>query len=705
MPFRQSLLKLTLAITLLAGNVCYGQQSTADSLKKILGFTNDTNRVSMLLKLCEAYMRFSPRKAIDPANEARILSIQLSNDTLEAKSLWVLGRANYTAGSFGEAIVDLKQAENLFEQVSMPGFAASVMLNMADCYRDKGNYNEALDQSLKAYKAFERVGDKKGMSGALIVSGNVYRGMKNYNKAINDYEKALSLSHETGDVKNEASCLNNLSNVYSDKGDNEKAVSYLEKAKTLYENAGDKFNLAKVLNNTGAVYFEIGKYDEATELFLQSLDIRKEIGDKRGMASSLGNLGMVSLAQQKPDKAIDYLNRALDLAKKTGAVELQMEILKYLSDSYNMLGDNAKSLDFYKSYSSLKDSVFNNNLSESIAEMQARYDVEKAESETRAQEKEKKLITFSAVGGGILLFIIIIIIWNRAMARKKTNIRLNQQKIEIEQKNAELHSANKVIELKNKDITDSIVYARRIQEAILPEVEFQSTFGEKGFVLYRPKDIVSGDFYFYRLVSINGKKRAIIAAVDCTGHGVPGAFMSIVTNDMIVSVIDGNEAASPAELLDGLNRAMSDKMRHTIDDIKVRDGVDIALATLDLDTLELQYAGAFNPMYMFRGKQFTEYKPDKISIGGYMEEAAKKYVNHNVQLQTGDTIYLFSDGYADQFGGPQGKKFKLSQLKALLLNLQDQEMNDQLRILEQTIETWKGSHEQVDDMLVIGVRV
>lgn len=275
----------------------------------------------------------------------------------------------------------------------------------------------------------------------------------------------------------------------------------------------------------------------------------------------------------------------------------------------------------------------------------------------------------------------------------------------VEQRTLELALKNEELAQKNKEITDSIRYAKRLQDTmLLPSRELRKVLPES-FIFYRPKDIVSGDFYFYRLVSVNGKKRAIIAAVDCTGHGVPGAFMSIVTNDMIVSVIDGNAAASPAELLDGLNRAMSDKMRHTIDDIKVRDGVDIALATIDLDTLELQYAGAFNPMYMFRGKQFTEYKPDKISIGGYMEEAAKKYVNHSVQLQTGDTIYLFSDGYADQFGGPQGKKFKLSQLKALLLNLQDQEMNDQLRILEQTIETWKGSHEQVDDMLVIGVRV
>lgn len=292
--------------------------------------------------------------------------------------------------------------------------------------------------------------------------------------------------------------------------------------------------------------------------------------------------------------------------------------------------------------------------------------------------------------------------------KMRTRSLKKQKKIleeKVEQRTLELALKNEELAQKNTEITDSIRYAKRLQDTmLLPSRELRKAVQES-FILYKPKDIVSGDFYFYRQLNVNGKRKAVIAAVDCTGHGVPGAFMSIVTNDMIVSVIDANPNATPAEMLDGLNRVMSDKMRHTIDDIKVRDGVDIALVVLDLDTLELQYSGAFNPMYLFRGKQFTEYRPDKISIGGYKEEAAKRYNNATIQLQAGDTFYLFSDGYADQFGGPQGKKFKLSQMKALLLNLQDQDMIDQHRILEQTIETWKGTHEQVDDMLVIGVRV
>ena len=292
--------------------------------------------------------------------------------------------------------------------------------------------------------------------------------------------------------------------------------------------------------------------------------------------------------------------------------------------------------------------------------------------------------------------------------KMRTRNLKKQKKIleeKVEQRTLELALKNEELAQKNKEITDSIRYAKRLQDTmLLPSREMRKVLPES-FIFYQPKDIVSGDFYFSRVISSNGKRKVFIAAVDCTGHGVPGAFMSIVTNDMIVQILDGHENETPAQLLDRLNIAMSDKMRHTIDDVKVRDGVDIALATIDLDSLELQYAGAFNPMYMFRGKLFSEYKPDKISIGGFAENGNKKYQNHVVNLQSGDTIYLFSDGYADQFGGPQGKKFKLSQMKALLLNMQDREMHEQHRVMEQTIETWKGSYEQVDDMLVIGVRV
>lgn len=303
------------------------------------------------------------------------------------------------------------------------------------------------------------------------------------------------------------------------------------------------------------------------------------------------------------------------------------------------------------------------------------------------------------------LFVIFCIFGFDKMRTRKLKNQKRVLEVKVEERTLELALKNEELGQKNNEIMDSIRYAKRLQDTMmLPSKDMRKTLPES-FLFYKPKDIVSGDFYFSRTFKMGNKRKVLIAAVDCTGHGVPGAFMSIMTNDMILHLLDGHENENPAQLLDRLNEVMSEKMRHTIDDVKVRDGVDISLATIDPDTLELNYAGAYNPLYLFRGKQFTEFKADKISIGIFAEDKTKKYTNHVIQLQTGDTLYLFSDGYADQFGGPQGKKFKLAQMKALLLNMQDQEMYQQHHLLEQTIETWKGSFEQVDDMLIIGVRV
>jgi len=307
---------------------------------------------------------------------------------------------------------------------------------------------------------------------------------------------------------------------------------------------------------------------------------------------------------------------------------------------------------------------------------------------------------------GLMTIFVIFCIYGFDQMRTR---QLKKQKrileLKVDERTQELALKNEELAEKNKEITDSIRYAKRLQDAmLLPGSEMRKVISDS-FILYKPKDIVSGDFYFFRSVEVNGKRRYWVAAVDCTGHGVPGAFMSIVTNDMLARAIEGNELESPGAVLDKLNILMSDKMRHTIDDVRVRDGVDIALISYDPELMEVHYSGAFNPMYHFRGKMFQEFKADKISIGGFAEEKGKKYGNQSLKLQAGDTLYLFSDGYADQFGGPQGKKFKLTQMKAMLLSIQDQDMRDQERILDTTIESWRGSLEQVDDMLIVGLRV
>jgi sigma-B regulation protein RsbU (phosphoserine phosphatase) len=269
----------------------------------------------------------------------------------------------------------------------------------------------------------------------------------------------------------------------------------------------------------------------------------------------------------------------------------------------------------------------------------------------------------------------------------------------------QLEEKNEIIEEKNKDISDSINYAQRIQQAVMPPLEKLDLILKDYFVLYKPKDVVSGDFYWHAngsSLSLDGKTNNIVvlAAVDCTGHGVPGALMSIIGTTILNQTVMNAAVNTPAEALSFLNKEVTKSLN------SIKDGMDMALVTIDQEKMELQYAGANNPIYIVRNKQFMEIKADKKAIGADTEDAAVKvFTNNVIPLQTGDCIYLFTDGYADQFGGPLGKKFKYKKFQELLVEIQDNTTEEQKHILNYHHEQWKGNLEQVDDILVIGVRV
>jgi serine phosphatase RsbU (regulator of sigma subunit) len=269
-----------------------------------------------------------------------------------------------------------------------------------------------------------------------------------------------------------------------------------------------------------------------------------------------------------------------------------------------------------------------------------------------------------------------------------------RQKEEIETKNQEL-------EVLYKHVTDSIKYAKRIQEAILPPDSLVKRVLPNSFVLYKPKDIVSGDFYW--IDEKDGK--TMFAAVDCTGHGVPGAFMSIVGYNILKHSVNNNNFTTPSLILDALNQGVSETLHHGHEESQAKDGMDLSFCTIDYKNMELQFAGAFNPLYLIRDGELIQTKADKFPIGLFLGEEKKKFTNHKIKLQKGDTVYIFSDGYADQFGGPNGKKFMANHFRDLLLDVHKFPIEKQKDILNKTIEEWRGPLDQVDDILVIGVKI
>lgn len=267
--------------------------------------------------------------------------------------------------------------------------------------------------------------------------------------------------------------------------------------------------------------------------------------------------------------------------------------------------------------------------------------------------------------------------------------------------NKSLQKAYLEIEEQKKHIEDSIHYARRIQNAILPPDDFVSALLPDSFVLYKPKDIVSGDFYW--MAHKDGK--AIVAAVDCTGHGVPGAFMSIVGNNQLNFAINVKNVIRPDEILNALNEGVTKSLRQTRLSSSVKDGMDISLITIDFKKLKLNYAGGYNPLFMIRNNELNVIKADKFPIGGYMGEKLKNFTNHEIDLQKGDVLYLFSDGYADQFGGSDDSKFLIRRFRELVLKIHNEPMNEQKEILNQIHDDWRGNTVQIDDILVIGIRI
>jgi len=291
-------------------------------------------------------------------------------------------------------------------------------------------------------------------------------------------------------------------------------------------------------------------------------------------------------------------------------------------------------------------------------------------------------------------------------AELRENERVLEAKVierteEVVRQKEEIEIQNRKLEILYKHITDSIRYAKRLQDAILPAQATIERLLPDSFVLFKPKDIVSGDFYWL----FETKTRIFIAVVDCTGHGVPGAFMSIVAHNMLNQIVKEKPQLNAAEFLDELNSLAGNTINQHSEETAVRDGMDMTLCILDKETNMMDIAGANNPLYIFRNENLQEVKADKLPIGYLEDRPSKKFTNNRIQLDKGDTLYLFSDGYADQFGGPKGKKFMVGQFRSFLGQIHKAPMKEQYRTLDLTIEQWRGNLEQVDDILVVGFRV
>lgn len=287
-----------------------------------------------------------------------------------------------------------------------------------------------------------------------------------------------------------------------------------------------------------------------------------------------------------------------------------------------------------------------------------------------------------------------------AIALENANLVENLEE-KVKERTTEVVKQKEIIEETNKHITDSIKYAKRIQEAFLPSEKSISEHLKNAFILYKPKDIVSGDFYW---IERKGNK-ILFAVVDCTGHGVPGAFMSIIGFNGLNQIVNEYNYTKPADILTHLNKSISNTLKQHVEDSKIRDGMDVAICSIDLDNNKLEFAGAFSPLFILRNNEVLKFKGDKHPIGNFVGVEEYEFTNNEIDLLPEDKIYIFSDGFVDQFGGPNGKKLKYNYFRQLLLDNHKRPMPEQKEKINEFFEAWRTGFEQIDDVCIIGVAV
>jgi len=641
-----------------------------------------------------------------------------------------------TSQRYGENALALARA------LSYKSGEANALLNLGLCMTKKGEYKTALELLNKALVSYEKINDRRGIYKTYVNIGNLHRRQAQYPKAIYYYLQCLKISEENKDSAEIAGSYLNLGMVYSYQekydlsreyylkgyaiasalndldvmadikmniaGDNfemkklKEARKEYEDVLLIYEKIGDKWQSASTISNIGQIYALEKNYDKALEYNFKAFDVLKGMGDKLSMGLQYSAIAQVYQEMKRFDVAAEYFSKSIDIFNEVGDLQHMKEAYGNLSELYYEKSDFKRAFQYQKLYADLIQKIFSTESQKQIAEMSAKYETEKKEKKilllNKENEKQSALAAADSrrhriiiISVSIILLIISILalfIYRSYRQKQKANEIIAAQKKEVE------HQKELVVE-KNKEITDSIHYALRIQNALLATEEILKENLNEHFTLFMPKDIVSGDFYW----AVETGTHFYLAVCDSTGHGVPGAFMSLLNMGFLSEAIKEKGIISPNEILDFVRM----RLVQTVSKGQQKDGMDGILICFEKKSAKITYAAAHNTPVLISNGEIYDLKADKMPVGN--SERYDPFTLQIIEAKKGDVIYLFTDGYADQFGGPKGKKFKYKQLNEILLANASLPMEEQKTMLKQTILNWTGTLEQVDDVCVIGIRI
>ena len=609
-----------------------------------------------------------------------------------------------------------------------------VLNNIGIVYTDQGNYLKAMDYFHQAIDLSKSINDQESLGDVYNNIGSLFSTIEDYEQAMEYHNLALVIREKSGDDVRLSSVYLNIGRIHLAKEESELALNFFQKSLTIDIAIEDLGGMAMNYNNIGLAYFYANQLDSSKKYFELALSIRAELDDPFGLVMSYNNLGDYSLKVKRYQAALDYCKKSYDLAKNNGLLYEQSFACNCLSIAFNETGQFEKAYKFLKEFVLLQEQLVSEksrkeltknemqyvfhyqNLEDSLkrAEIQAQKDVLVAyqiketelEREQAVAAKRSQLVLFTIVG--LFLIIIAIILFNSYKKQKR--------KTEL------IHEKNEFIKHQKEEIDQSIEYARLIQHTALPSLPLEQIF-PSSFLIFLPRDVVSGDFFWLE----ENEDQAFFAVADCTGHGIPGAFISMIGTILLNEIYNSKNLRAPNEILDELSRLVELTLLSRTG-VHMKDGMDISFCSWDKKKNILHYAGANNPVWIVSKNNFLvhdvngkrvedltpnlengnnylfEVKADKQPIGKFIDDK-KKFNLHSIPLVSGDMVYIFSDGYPDQFGGESGKKFKYKPFKNQFLGISNQPAKQQEIALLKCLKDWKGDHEQIDDICIIGVQI
>lgn len=681
--------------------------------------------------------------AIDNFQKATRIFKNTGDKLSEAVCYYHIGYIYFAQNIYDDAIENFQRALKRYQTVNDTSNIAECFRMIGITYNYKGNYDQSLEKYLGALRLFEEIKDSISIAKCYTDIGILNYDLENFDKSIEYLQKSLEIKESLSDKRGVSNCYLNMGVISNDQGNHDQAIGYFLSALKTFIELDDKYGISACYTNIGVSNSDKGNITDAKKYYLKAIEIDKELGDKSGMAvlnNNIANLHFFiadslilsniqkSVAIKHLDSAMYFGKNSLALSKEIGSFSYQSSNLELLMNASYKKQEYKKSLEYAYDLLAIKDSLFNTEKTNAIQEMETKYETEKKQQQIELQEsqliiKEAKIkqqtifrnLLITILGAVIVIICLVIYAY---VQKRKDNQKIREQNEFILDANEELKQLNEEITTQKEEIesqrdhvmrqkeeiTDSINYAQKIQSAILPPETYITELLQDNFILYKPRDIVSGDFYWAKQIN----EYVIIVAADCTGHGVPGAFMSMLGISFLNEIVQRREITKANEVLNELRKQIKQSLRQHGDTEESKDGMDMAFLALNTKTNMVQYAGANNPLYLFRDQdgesKLIEIQADKMPVGIHFGKE-RSFTNQEIQLEIGDTLYIFSDGYPDQIGGAKGKKFMKKNFKSLLADIQDKSMKEQKNILDDTLMDWKQDYEQVDDILVIGIRI